>query len=69
MVKYVRAERRRTRLNAILAEQPEKKRHSFTDEFYSFAWANSLEMVPGYMFSRKDAAERDMACDRLDSTT
>ena len=55
-------------MNAILAEQPEEKRHSYADEFYLFALANSIEMEPGYVFSREDAAERDMICDWLDST-
>ena len=40
------------------------ERKSFADEFYSFALANSIEMEPGYKFSREDATERIMACDR-----
>lgn len=40
------------------------ERKSFADEFYSFALANSVEMESGYRFSREDAAEREMACDR-----
>lgn len=39
------------------------ERKSFADAFYSFAIANSIEMEPGYKFSREDAAERVMACD------
>ena len=55
-------------MNATLAEQSKAEYHSFEDEFRSFALANSIEMEPGYKYSREDAAERDMACDRLDST-
>ena len=55
-------------MNATLAEQSKAEYHSFEDEFRSFALANSIEMEPGYKYSREDATERDMACDRLDST-
>ena len=54
-------------MNATLAEQSKAERHSFADEFFSFALANSIEMEPGYKFNREDAAERDMACGRFDS--
>ena len=40
------------------------ERKSFADEFYSFAMANAVEMEPGFKYSREDAAEREMACDR-----
>ena len=40
------------------------ERKSFADAFYSFALANSIEMKPGYIFSREDATERIMVCDR-----
>ena len=53
-------------MNATLAEQSKAEYHSFEDEFRSFALANSIEMEPGYKFSREDAAERNMACDRFD---
>ena len=55
-------------MNATLSEDSEAERKSFADAFCSFALANSIEMEPGYKYSREDAAERDMACDRLDST-
>ena len=45
-------------MNATLAEKSKAERHSFADEFRSFALANSIEMEPGYKFSREDAAER-----------
>ena len=54
-------------MNATLAEQSKAECHSFEDEFRSFALANSIEMEPGYKFSREDAAERNMASDRFDS--
>lgn len=54
-------------MNATLAEQSKAEYHSFEDEFRSFALANSIEMEPGYKFSREDAAERNMACDRFGS--
>ena len=54
-------------MNATLAEQSKAEYHSFEDEFRSFALANSIEMEPGYKFSREDAAERNMACDHFDS--
>ena len=41
-----------------------RERKSFADEFYSFAMANSIEMEPGYKYSRADAAERSMECDK-----
>ena len=37
---------------------------SLADEFYSFAMANSIAMEPGYKYSRADAAERSMECDK-----
>ena len=40
------------------------ERKSLADEFYSFAMANSIEMEPGYKYSRADAAERLMECDK-----
>ena len=40
------------------------ERKSLADEFYSFAMANSIEMEPGYKYSRVDAAERSMECDK-----
>ena len=55
-------------MNVTLSEDSEAERKSFADAFCSFALANSIEMGPGYKYSREDAAERDMACDCLDST-
>ena len=40
------------------------ERKSLADEFYSFAMANSIEMEPEYKYSRADAAERSMECDK-----
>ena len=40
------------------------ERKTLADEFYSFAMANSIKMEPGYEYSRADAAERSMECDK-----
>ena len=40
------------------------ERKSLADEFYSFAMANSIEMEPRYKYTRADAAERLMECDK-----
>jgi len=65
------AEERGTSLNQyirdlLVAKDREIRieRKSLADEFYSFAMANSIKMEPGYQYSRADAAERSMTCDR-----
>ena len=65
------AEERGTSLNQyirdlLVAKDREIRieRKALADEFYSFAMANSIKMEPGYKYSRADAAERSMACDR-----
>ena len=65
------AEERGTSLNQyirdlLIAKDREirQERKAFADEFYSFAMANAIEMEPDYKYSRVDAAERSMTCDR-----
>ena len=53
-------------MNITLAAPPNviQNVRCWADEFYSFAMANSIEMEPGYKYSRVDAAERSMECDK-----
>ena len=65
------AEERGTSLNQyirdlLIAKDREirHERKAFADGFHSFAMANSIKMEPGYKYSRADAAERSMECDK-----
>ena len=65
------AEERGTSLNQyirdlLIAKDREIRleRKTIADKFYSFAMANSIKMEPGYEYSRADAAERSMECDK-----
>ena len=65
------AEERGTSLNQYIRDlliakdlEIRQERKSIADEFYSFAMSNVIDMESGYKYSRADAAERSMICDR-----